>query len=69
MAGIAGKKNQLFLHPWSRKHVIVTPFKFFDSTGTSSEPETTAQGVEARKRKWNENFTGIQEDGLKFSAC
>ncbi|XP_015748516.1 PREDICTED: uncharacterized protein LOC107328290 [Acropora digitifera] len=29
-----------------------------EAVGTSSEPETTAQGVESRKRKRNENFTG-----------
>ena len=68
MAG-SGKKNfQLSLNPWSRKHVIVIPLKFLDSAGTSSEPETTAQGVEARKRKRGKNFTGIQRDGFKFAA-
>ncbi|XP_044169041.1 uncharacterized protein LOC122953265 isoform X2 [Acropora millepora] len=29
--------------------------------GTSSEPETTAQGVEARKRKRIKNFTDLDE--------
>ena len=68
MAGIGEKKFQLFFHPWSRKHVIVTPLKFLDITGPSSEPETTVKGVGARKRKWNQKFTGIQWDGLKFEA-
>ena len=68
MVGIGERKFLLFVHPWSRKCVIVTPLKFLDWTGTSSVPETTLQGVEARKRKRKKNFPGIQGDGLKFWA-
>ena len=48
--------------------MIVILLKFLDETGTSSEPETTAQGVETRKRKRGKNFTGIQRDGFKFAT-
>ena len=68
MVGIGERKFQSFVHPWSRKRVIVTPLKFLDWIGTSSVPETTLQGVEARKRKRKKNFPGIQGDGLKFWA-
>ena len=50
----------------SRNHVILTISNFPYSTGTSSEPEITAQDVGARKQ--NKDFTGIQGDGLKFAA-
>ena len=44
---------------------IPNHFKFFVCIGTSSEPEVTAQAVGARKRKLNEDFTGIQRNGSK----
>ena len=54
--------------PWSRNHVIFNYLKFLALIGTSSEPEVTAQVVGARKQKLNEDFTGKQGNGSKFTA-
>ncbi|XP_044175577.1 sucrose-phosphate synthase-like [Acropora millepora] len=48
------------------KHLIDKMFQLLD--GTSSYSETTAKGVETRKRKRKKNLTGIQGDGFKFAA-
>ena len=48
-----------------KKSGYLNQFKFFALIGTSSEPEVTAQAVGARKRKLNEDFTGIQRNGSK----
>ena len=67
---MAGSGEKIFSCPFThgQENMIVIPLKFLDETGTSSEPETTAQGVETRKRKRGKNFTGIQRDGFKFAA-
>ena len=54
--------------PMVKKPSYLNHLKFLAFIGTSSEPEVTAQVVGARKQKLNEDFTGIQGYGLKFTA-
>ena len=54
--------------PMFKKAWYLNLVKFRAWIGTSSEFEITAQAVEARKRKLNEDFTGIQWNGSKFAA-
>ena len=46
----------------------VKHLNFLGCIGTSSEPEITAQAMEAREPKETKDFTGIQGDGSKFAA-
>ena len=48
--------------------IVKKPSNFLYSTGTSSEPETTAKGVETMEGKRKKNLTGIYK-GFKFAAC
>ena len=49
--------SPMFKKPWYLKHL-----KFLARIGPSSELEITAQAVEARKQKLNEDLAGIIRD-------
>ena len=51
-----------------KKLCYLNHLKFLARTGTSSESEVTAQEVGARELKLDEDFTGIQGNGSKFTA-
>jgi len=55
--------SPMFKKPWYHNHL-----KFVAWIGTPSELEITPQAVEARKRKLDEDFTGIHWNGSKFAA-
>ena len=52
----------------AKKTSDVKHLNFLNLIGTSSEPEITAQAMEAREQKRNKDFTNIQGDGSKFEA-
>lgn len=54
--------------PISRDLLILNIENVLDWIGTSSEPETTEQNVEAMELKWSNDFTGMQSGGWKFAA-
>ena len=54
--------------PMVKKPSYLNHLKFLVGTGTSSETEITAQALEGKEVELNENFTGIQRNGSKFTA-
>ena len=54
--------------PMFKKPRYLNDLQFLAWIGSFSKLEITAQAVEARKQKLNEDFTGIQGNGSKFAA-
>ena len=54
--------------PMVKKPRYLNHLQFLAGIGPSSEPEITAQVAGTKRRKLNEDFTGILGNGSKFTA-